>query len=439
MRVDDHMQGQEPLERLYALVANEEDARTCTDISEQACREVPGNFFKIIAANMLTKTGDLMINPKTVLAWLLGAVGAPSALVSVLVPIRESGSLIPQLVIGAWVRRHPVRKGFWVLGAVLQGLCVLAMGAATWLLEGLAAGLTIIGLLAGFSVSRGFCSVAMKDVQGKSIPKARRGRLAGIAATVSGLVTLALGILLFGEDNPDMMFYALLLLGASLAWWAAAAVFATVSEFPGETAGGGDALGQAFRSLGLLVHDTPFRDFVIARALLMASALSSPFLVVLAQDQADGVALLGGFVVASSLASTLSASIWGYMADASSRQVMIRGGALAALVCLVVAALDFAGLRWEVGEWLYPIAFFVLAIAHAGVRIGRKTYLVDMAGGTKRTDYTAVSNSVIGVLLLVAGGISGAVSLAGTQWALLLFGVMGALGAAWSWRLRDVA
>jgi hypothetical protein len=35
-------------DRLYEKVANDEDARTCSDISEDACREVPGNFFRII-------------------------------------------------------------------------------------------------------------------------------------------------------------------------------------------------------------------------------------------------------------------------------------------------------------------------------------------------------------------------------------------------------
>lgn len=53
----------------------------CTDISEKACREVPGNFFRIIVANMLTKIGGLLISPNTVLAWLIVAVGAPAALV----------------------------------------------------------------------------------------------------------------------------------------------------------------------------------------------------------------------------------------------------------------------------------------------------------------------------------------------------------------------
>lgn len=434
------MRNATPTEQLYALVANEEDARVCTDISEQACRVVPGNFFRIIVANVFTKIGDLLISPKTVLAWLIVAVGAPEALVGVLVPIRESGSLIPQLAIGAWVRQHPVRKGFWVMGALLQGLAVLGMAAAVWLLDGLTAALVVIGLLALFSVSRGFCSVAMKDVQGKTVPRTRRGRLAGLAATLSGLVASAVGLFLFGgSSDPDMRFYSILLLAAGLCWFVAAAVFAGVDEFRGETGGGGNTLREAVRSLGLLVHDVPFRNFVIARAFLMASALGSPFVVVLAQHRSQGTALLGGFVVAAGLASTVSASVWGFLADASSRRVMIRGGGLAALVCLIVAGLAMLLPAWRGGAWFYPGAFFVLAVAHAGVRIGRKTYLVDMAGGNRRTDYTAVSNTVIGVLLLVAGGLSAAVATLGPAWALLLLGAMGLVGTAWSWRLPEVS
>ena len=427
------------LDTLYEKVANDEDARTCTDISDAACREVPGNFFRIIAANTLTKIGDLLINPKTVLAWLIVAVGAPASLAAMLVPIRESGSLIPQLMIGAFVRRYPVRKGFWVLGAALQGVAVLGMAAAVWLLAGMEAGLAIVGLLVLFSISRGFCSVAMKDVQGKCIPKTRRGRLTGLSATLSGAVTFALSLVIFrGDSDPSMAFYSALLTGAGVAWLLAALVFVTVDEYPGASEGGNNALKEAFASLGLLKTDAPFRRFVITRALLMASSLASPFLVLLARDQSSLPLLLGSFVLASSLASTVSATVWGYMADTSSRNVMIRAGGLAAGVCLVAggAALWGPELAWL--HWLYPVAFFVLAIAHAGVRIGRKTYLVDMAGGTKRTDYTAVSNTVIGVLLLAVGGISAGIALLGNDWALLVLGGMGMSGVLLACRLADV-
>ncbi len=45
---------------------------------------------------------------------------------------------------------------------------------------------------------------------------------------------------------------------------------------------------------------------------------------------------------------------------------------------------------------------------------------------------------MIGVLLLVLGGVSAAVSLLGAQWALLLLGAMGVLGTLWSWKLKEV-
>lgn len=73
-----HPGAKRPAEQLYALIANEEDARSCTDLPEDACREVPRNFFLILASNVLTKLGDLLISPKTVLAWLLNAVEAPA-------------------------------------------------------------------------------------------------------------------------------------------------------------------------------------------------------------------------------------------------------------------------------------------------------------------------------------------------------------------------
>lgn len=425
-------------DQLYSLIANEEDARSCSDLPDSACREVPRNFFLILFANVLTKLGDLLISPKTVLAWLLGAVGAP-ALVAWLVPIRESGSMMPQLFIGAWVRRKPVRKGFWVLGSLGQALSVLAMAASVWFLEGYQAGTGVVLALVVFSLARGFCSVAMKDVQGKTIPKGRRGRLSGLATTLGGTLTAILAFVLFRDQgDPSLLFYTLLLVLASALWLFAGVLFAAVDEYPGETSGGGNAIRDAFVSLSLLRDDAPFRHFVVTRALLLCSALASPYFVVLAQQEADSGWLLGIFLLASSLASSVSASIWGWMADSSSRRVMIRGAALASGTCLAVAAAAILFGTGFGGLWFYPAAFFVLSIAHAGVRLGRKTYLVDMAGGNKRTDYTAVSNTVIGILLLATGGLTALVSLISPQAVILVLGLMGLAGTFSALRMREL-
>jgi uncharacterized membrane protein len=432
------MQKRDTIDRLYSLIANEEDARVCTDIPDAACREVPRNFFLILAANILTNLGDLLISPKTVLAWLMNAVGA-HAMVAWLVPIRESGSMIPQMVIATWVRRKPIRKWFWTLGSFGQAVSVVAMAASVRFLDGYTAGTAIIMALVMFSLSRGFCSIAMKDVQGKCIPKTRRGRLSGLATTLGGTATVLLTVLLFWDRNdPTLAFYALLLLLAGALWIIAGSLFAGVQEHEGEIDGGANAMAEALRSLSLLRDDAPFRHFVITRALLLCSALASPYFVILAQKETGAGWMLGVFLLASSLASSVSASFWGWMADSSSRKVIIRGAAIASGVCLTVGVTALvAGDR--IGSiWFYPAAFFVLSIAHAGVRLGRKTYLIDMAGGNKRTDYTAVSNTMIGILLLLTGGLTAAISIFSDVAVILTLGVMGLAGMISATRLKEV-
>ena len=87
--------------------------------------------------------------------------------------------------------------------------------------------------------------------------------------------------------------------------------------------------------------------------------------------------------------------------------------------------------------WIVTAAYFVLSIAHAGVRIGRKTYLVDMAGGNKRTDYVAVSNTTIGLALLAVGGVSGLVSLVSVETVRVLLGAMGVAGVVSASAMRE--
>jgi hypothetical protein len=77
-------------------------------------------------------------------------------------------------------------------------------------------------------------------------------------------------------------------------------------------------------------------------------------------------------------------------------------------------------------------------IAHSGVRLGRKTYVVDLAGGNKRTDYIAVSNTVIGILLLAAGMIGFLTEVVSLAIVILILAGMGLAGALMSARLPEI-
>ena len=62
-----------------------------------------GNSRLIVIGQACNKLGDILCNAKTVLTWLMGVVGAPSALTALLVPIRESGLMLPQAFISGFV------------------------------------------------------------------------------------------------------------------------------------------------------------------------------------------------------------------------------------------------------------------------------------------------------------------------------------------------
>lgn len=429
------------MDRLYSSLMEEEDTRVCKDIPDSACSNVPQNFFRQVAAVTLTSLGDTLTNPKTTLAWLMGIVGAPVALVAWLVPIRESGSMLPQLFIAAYIRQMQQRKSVWIIGSLIQAAALVAMGAAAWFTSGLLAGLLILGCLVVFSLARGLCSVASKDVIGKTVPKTRRGRLNGLASSLSGWLALAFGVycMMWPPADDDTLFYSILLIASAMLWVAASLIYQLIEEAPGATEGGENAVRQALSKISLIRDDAPFRRFVITRALLLCSALSAPYYVLLGQDLNSGLGMLGAFLVANGLASSLSALFWGRMADKSSKQVLIRAAFLSSLIGPAVVAVHlWVELPQTLHAWLFPIAFFILGIAHAGVRVGRKTYVLDMAGGNKRTDYVAVGNSIIGLLLLLSGLFGLLSALIGAAGMLVLLSGIGLAGALLAFTLNDV-
>ena len=426
---------------LYDLVTGDEDARVCKDIPDAACNDQPVNFFFQLGANVCTKIGDELASAKLVLPWLLAAAGAPAFFIGLLVPVRESLSLLPQLFVAASIRARAVRKWFWVGGSVAQAACVMLMALAAVLLEGAAAGWAVLGLLVAFSLARGVSSVAAKDVMGKTVSKTRRGTLTGYATALAGLATMAAGGWLRwrgGAPDDASGVVGLLLLAGGL-WLLGAALYAGLREQPGATSGGGNAGRDAVASLSILVTDRPFRRFVITRALLVSTALLVPFYALLARDVSDaGVGGLGALLVAAGVASTVSSGFWGRMSDRSSREVLRLAAMGAGLLSLGVAAWQLAGAPLLPAEWVLVAAFFLIGIAHAGVRIGRKTYLVDMATAETRATYVAVSNTAIGVVLLAGGAFGLLAEVAGvavTIGVLGLFCLAGALGAT---RLDEV-
>jgi hypothetical protein len=433
-------------ENVYALLVEDEDARVCKDIPEAACDHQPASFTRQLVAQTLTKLGDALTSSRLVLAWMLSSIGASPVYISMLVPLRESFSLLPQLFIAQWIREHAVRKWYWVAGSVCQALALAAMVPAILLLPAATAAPVVVALLAVFSLARGVCSVAAKDVLGKTISKSRRGALTGMAASAAGLATLGVAAVIWlapvglGQNGEgDVTLFGVILGAAALLWLIAAAVYGGIPEVPGATEGGGNAISEAIKSLRLLVTDRVFLRFVVARMLLVATAFSIPYLVVLIQKSGSGdLIALAGLLCAEGAAGLLSGPIWGRWADRSSHIVMSYAAVMSACVLSVALILYFLAPDGLSVIIVASSLLFVAFVAHQGARIGRKTYLLDMSTSENRSSYTAVSNTVLGVFLLSGGALGVVDALYGLSTVLLLLLLTSVMAALFSRSLRAV-
>ncbi|BCB59300.1 MULTISPECIES: MFS transporter [unclassified Halomonas] len=400
--------------QLYEWLTGDDDSRMCDDIPDGACQEQPRNFFLHLLASLGNKLADELSSARLVLPWLLGIIGAPVWMVGLLVPIREAGALLPQLFVAGFIRLKPQRKWVWVAGATLQAVAAALLALLALIGHGALGGGLVLAVLVMLSLARGLSSIATKDVLGKTIAKRRRGTLMGWSGSIAGAATLIAGgvLVLFG-DRPGNIALAILLSVAAAGWLINSLCAARIKEVPGAVEGGENAWDSIKLGMSLMREDTTFLHFNVARALLLSSALALPYLALLGQQQ-SGTELggLGILVVVSGLAAMVASPIWGKRADRSSRRVM-RDAAIGTAMCCLLAAL----IAWLPGSWTqsvlpYAGVYALLVVVHHGVRLGRKTYLVDIANQDNRALYVALSNTFTGVLMLIVGGMIGALA----QW-----------------------
>ena len=445
------------LEQVHLALTGEDDGRLCRDIPDSACKSQPQHFFIHVLGLGASKIADGFLDPKLVLSWLLSQLGASSIVIGLLVPIREAGALLPQLLTAKWIREREKRKWVWAAGTAIQGLCVFAMIMAVVLLPISAAGPALIFLLLLLAIARSFCSVAYKDVLAKTVSKSTRGTATGLATSIASAVIVAFALLLLFSVVPTTISSVLWLLGLSgLLWLLASTVFLQLGEESGETDGGKSAASGLLERMLKAFKDKQFIIYVITRALLTASALAPPYILLLQTKLADPIAndssasvvtwgdrlfdssSLGLFLLASSMASLLSSYVWGRLSDRSSRKVLIASGWMATFAFALILLIDNFSFRSPIIEWALPMCLFLTMIAYQGVRLGRSIHLVDMSSADMRGDFTAIANTMIGGFLLLASGIGALANTLGLTWVFSIFIAMSISAACIATRLDEV-
>ncbi len=426
-------------EQVYEWLTDEDDGRACEEIPHEACRAAPRSFLLNVANGCATKLAEQLASPGLVLPWLLQTMGAPTAMAGWLVPIKQVGGLLPQLLVAGWIRGFRRRKWFWVgagsfQAAMLAVMVVVALGGG-----GVSGGLAVLGLLLLFRIASGIGSVAFSDVVGKTVPREVRGRMLAYRAAFGGALALGAGVVMrltIDGDGSRIVFAWLIGLAAAL-WAGAAVLFGMIPEQHGATEGGRSGVGALADTLGLLRGDGGLRRFVAVRCLLLAGELATPFLVLVARsiEEEPQLADLGLYVTAMAAAQVLSSPAWGWLADRSSRGLMGIGGGCAAGACAAGVALGTVGSGLATA-WLFAALFFVLGLGHGAIRLGRKTYLVNFAPIDLKGSYKAVTNTIAGLAAIVGGAVGFLGEADGATLALLVLLVACAAGAIGALLLR---
>lgn len=388
-------------QKAMELITAEDDGRVCQDIPDSACSDQAGNFIIHVTSLAMSKIADLFINPKIILSWLLVHSGTPTAFIAFLVPVREAGALLPQLFIAEFVRSRSIRKWVWATGCFLQSIAAMGMVLSAVFFEGVILGYSVLVCLAFLAIARSFCSVSYKDVLGKTISKSKRGTTTGLASSVAALIGMLFALLLMSGyfQTRSMVLCALAI--ASLCWLIAAFVFSRLQEVPGATDGGKNAFSHALSHFNALYTDRELRLYIVSRSLLIATALAPPFLIA-SQSNQDNQSLnaLGSHLLASSLAGICSSYVWGRLSDYSSRLCMMIAGLLAGTTLIITAI--YLQISSSIETSYISVLLFFVMIAYEGVRLSRSTHLVDLADTDRRAIYTAISNTIIGLLLLAS-------------------------------------
>jgi hypothetical protein len=160
---------------------------------------------------------------------------------------------------------------------------------------------------------------------------------------------------------------------------------------------------------------------------LTATAIAPPFLILLAQSEVDSiVSQLGALVIASSFSTFLSGRIWGKLSDKSTPAVLAFSGLAGGLILLFT--FFSTGLDLFTTYWFLPLILFVLMTSYQGVRIARSIHLVNLATEETRATYTALSNTIIGIVLLGTGIFGILAEVIGIQLLVLILAIMSLAG-----------
>lgn len=384
--------------------------------------EVRRNFALGVFNGAAFRFAEALIDPPLVLTWFVSHLTPSNLLAGLVVPLGDAGWFLPQIFVSTRVQRMERKMPSYTIAAVIRTLVWIILAAVVWLVDDplvLLVGFFVLYIIA--RLSAGLAGLTFFDVVAKTIPARRRGSFFAWRQLLGGLLGLGGGwIVKTVLNHPALPFprgNAVLFLLYCAVMAPAFAAFALIREPPGPVVAGTVTVGEQLRRAGQLLRtDRVYRRYMAARLSLAMANIALPFYGIYAKNVLGAPeGMVGVYVVVRVGALLLFNLPWGRLSDRRGNRLVMRlvslgSGATTLLALALVGLVGFfpsvlGGLGPQ-GAWLpylaLPLFFLDGAVRPAQILAG-SNYLLELVSEADRPLYLGLSNTLMGIVVLISG------------------------------------
>jgi MFS family permease len=378
-------------------------------------REVRRSFALNVFNGAAFEFAERLIDPPLVLTWFVGQLTSSNLLIGLVSPLGDAGWFLPQIFVSTRVQRLERKMPAYITSAIVRTLAWMLLAAAVWLVDD--PHLLLASFFVCYTIARtsaGLAGLSFFDVTAKTIPAQRRGSLFAWRQFLGGLVGLGASLVVKQVLNsPALPFphgHAVLFALYCAVVVPAMAAFIAIREPPGPVVKEAVTLRQQFRRAGaLLRQDGVFRRFMAARLILSLATIALPFYGVYARNVLGAPAGIVGLYIAVRVAAQILSNLpWGWLSDRRGNRLAMKlqciGNGVTALLALALVV----GVAWlrPQGPWLpylvLPLFFLDGAMRPVGALTG-SNFLLELVPTDERSLYLGLSNTMMGVTVLLSG------------------------------------
>lgn len=377
--------------------------------------EVRRSFVLGVFNGAAFRLAEALIDPPLVLTWFVSQLTDSNLLAGLVAPLGNAGWFLPQIFVSAYIQRMRRKMPSYVLSAVIRAIGWLALAATVWVVDD--PRLLLVAFFVLYATARlagGLGGLTFFDVVAKAIPAQRRGSFFAWRQLLGGLLGLGGGwVVKMILNHPALPFprgHALLFALYWILIVPALAAFTFIREPPGAIVDEPVKLGEQLRRAGRALRgNRVYRRHLSARVALILAGIALPFYGIYAKDALGAPDGMVGVYVATRVGAQLLFNLsWGRLSDRlGNRQVMrllSLGSGLTALLALILVGL--VALLKPRGVWLpylaLPLFFLDGAVRPAQILAG-SNFLLELVPEVERPLYLGLSNTLLGVVVLLSG------------------------------------